>query len=188
MLHRFAKLCDWTASAVALLLVVGGAIVGFLDKPWAGYSYLPLIVGAGLAVPVFFVGAAIRYVVIGPDENDQSSLRWFFSFIFGFVFFFAAVVAGSVLLGLIPGWVAPAWATWSNANWWAERAAIAFFLQCASGGLAWYLGLRQLKRQHHEERSDDGARREPVCSGTGPPGCSPTRGASHGDCWPLGTH
>lgn len=141
MLQRFANLCHWTTSAIAVLLIIGGAIAGGTGR--AAYDFWPVGIATVLGLIVFSIGAGLHYVLAGPSPDAEGgtprhSFAYVISAIFSFALFFGIVVAFSALLSP---------RAMSDQQFWIDSAALAFLLQCATGGAVWLLGLRQERRR-----------------------------------------
>jgi hypothetical protein len=64
MLERLGKVCSWAGTAVAFLI----AVWGFMT--WHAGDGAPLYVGVSVAIVVFLLGQALRYVLAGPKERQ----------------------------------------------------------------------------------------------------------------------
>jgi hypothetical protein len=65
MLERLGKVCGWTGTGLALLIVVWGFLT------WRPGNGGPLYFGVLAAVVVFLTGQALRYVLAGKPPDRQ---------------------------------------------------------------------------------------------------------------------
>ena len=59
MLERLGKVCGWAGTGLALLIVIWGFLT------WSPGNRGPLYFGVPVAVVVFLIGQALRYVLAG---------------------------------------------------------------------------------------------------------------------------
>jgi hypothetical protein len=64
MLKRLGKVCGWAGTGLALLIGVWGLMT------WHAGDGAPLYLGLLVAVVVFLIGQALRYVLAGGKERQ----------------------------------------------------------------------------------------------------------------------
>jgi hypothetical protein len=63
-MERLGKVCGWTGTGLALIIVVWGLMT------WHAGAGAPLYLGLLVAVIVFLIGQALRYVLAGGKERQ----------------------------------------------------------------------------------------------------------------------
>jgi hypothetical protein len=64
MLERLGKVCGWVGTGLALIIGVWGLMT------WRAGDGAPLYLGLLVAVVVFLIGQALRYVLVGSKERQ----------------------------------------------------------------------------------------------------------------------
>ena len=64
MLERLVKVCGWVGTGLALIIGVWGLMT------WRAGDGAPLYLGLVVAVVVFLIGQALRYVLVGSKERQ----------------------------------------------------------------------------------------------------------------------
>jgi hypothetical protein len=64
MLERLGKVCGWVGTGLALIIGVWGLMT------WRAGDGAPLYLGLLVAVVVFLIGQALRYVLVGNKERQ----------------------------------------------------------------------------------------------------------------------
>ena len=64
MLERLGKVCGWVGTGLALMIAVWGLMT------WHAGDGAPLYLGLLVAVVVFLIGQALRYVLVGNKDRQ----------------------------------------------------------------------------------------------------------------------
>ena len=69
MLERLGHVLGWTGNLVAALIISGNALMQLSYRDWEWSSFL---FTAGIAVVIFLIGRALRYILAGPSRSIKN--------------------------------------------------------------------------------------------------------------------
>jgi hypothetical protein len=77
MLERFGRLCGWTGTGIAILLIGAAVLLPVAAEPPPDYIFSRVLFLVIPGVVAFLLGQAIRFVLVPPKKEDATAMsKW----------------------------------------------------------------------------------------------------------------